>query len=560
MTYSISGIAPGSDETLSSAGHYKMLDTIQAFACGQLLEDSYSGAGNGKLVSMAVMSTTAPEETWTLTCTAAAADGGTFSVVGSISGVKADATVGVLYTDGANIQFQIQDGSVDYAVNDAFTLSTADGARVLYRTVYAGTGNGKVTQMALLSQVAETWTLTCTAISANSGTFSVAGSVSGPQANATVGVGYNSGGIRFLINDGTADFALNDSFTLVSDYQAIPLADRWTVLEYVSDGVIPELLLEGPGIAGVGKVYVGFQTVQHVANDYYNIVISGFETYIPGNSYDSQYKIYDRTVPLWQFDVGYQMRITARSIWFGTKVESQYDITGAGMYLAYYDPGQYPYPMFIAGSLPGKSTTRYSDTVREWGIGYGELYVLWLDGTWFYPEQLPYYNWTAPGASFYEEVIEPTKTSEVTNYTGTGNGALGKFSRLRYAPNETWSIVATSATNFTVNGTVSGAQADATVGVAYDNGIIRFTLEAGGIAFVSGDEFTAVTDLMYGLEKVVLGNDAKGNMGELEGVSWVTGFGQAVENSVIDENGNTNHVIRNIARTGFHNYCTLLLD
>ena len=557
MTYSFSGIAPGSDEALPSAGHYKMLDIVQAFACGQLLQDSYSGAGNGKLASLAVMSPTAPEETWTLTCTAAAADGGTFSVVGSFSGAAADATVGTLYTDGTNVQFLIQDGTVDFAVSDVFTLSTSNGLRTLYRTAYVGTGNGLMTAMSLVSQVAETWTLTCTATSADGGTFSVTGSVSGAQAAATVGVPYASGGVRFLINDGTVDYVINDEFTLLSKHQELPVADRWTVLEYVDDTDIPELLLEGPGVVGVGKVYVGFTTVQQVAGDYYNLVLSGFESYIPGNPYDAQNKIQHRTLPMWKFDIPYDLRITARQIYIASHIESQYDMSGAGMYLSYYDPGQYPYPFFVMGSLTGKSVTRYSDTSRVWGLSQGEIELIWLDGTWISPEVQPYEGRLSVTPTV---IIEATKSTEVTDYTGTGNGTLGEVARVQDAPNETWTITATSAANFTVSGTVSGAQTDATVGTFYDNGLLRFKIVAGGTVFVASDVFTVLTDSVYSLERVVLNGDAYGNLGELEGINFITGHSQAAENIVTDNEGNLHRVHRNINRTGFLDYCTLLLD
>jgi hypothetical protein len=49
MTFSLVGIAPGSDATLSFAAHYEMLRLIKHFACGQLNADSYSGTGNGAI-------------------------------------------------------------------------------------------------------------------------------------------------------------------------------------------------------------------------------------------------------------------------------------------------------------------------------------------------------------------------------------------------------------------------------------------------------------------------------------------------------------------------------
>jgi hypothetical protein len=72
----------------------------------------------------------------------------------------------------------------------------------------------------------------------------------------------------------------------------------------------------------------------------------------------------------------------------------------------------------------------------------------------------------------------------------TGDGYVSA-ERASTAPvDETWTLTATSATNFTVTGSVSGAQAAATVGTAYDNGIVAFTIIAGDTAFVATDSFT----------------------------------------------------------------------
>ena len=81
-------------------------------------------------------------------------------------------------------------------------------------------------------------------------------------------------------------------------------------------------------------------------------------------------------------------------------------------------------------------------------------------------------------------------------FTGTGNGTMGSVAiNTRTAVVETWTVVATSATNFTVTGSVSGAKAAATVGTPYTNGILSFTITAGGVAFTAGATFTvAVTN------------------------------------------------------------------
>lgn len=74
----------------------------------------------------------------------------------------------------------------------------------------------------------------------------------------------------------------------------------------------------------------------------------------------------------------------------------------------------------------------------------------------------------------------------------TGNGTIGSVVGIAsdVPAGETWTITATSATNFTVVGSVSGSEAAATVGVAYDNGQFSMLITAGGTPFVSGDFFT----------------------------------------------------------------------
>lgn len=103
---------------------------------------------------------------------------------------------------------------------------------------YTGTGNGTMTGVdTFVATVSETWTITCTATAANGGTFSVVGSVSGAQANATVGTPYSNSFIKFTINDGTADFILGDAFTVVTTAGVMPTLERWTALRVFRDNL-----------------------------------------------------------------------------------------------------------------------------------------------------------------------------------------------------------------------------------------------------------------------------------------------------------------------------------
>ena len=84
--------------------------------------------GNGVMGNVGVGPDT-QSEYWSVTCTAEASDGGTFSVTGTVSGLQtATATVCTSYmSDYGEISFTISDGSIDFKTGsprDTFTFST----------------------------------------------------------------------------------------------------------------------------------------------------------------------------------------------------------------------------------------------------------------------------------------------------------------------------------------------------------------------------------------------------------------------------------------------------
>jgi hypothetical protein len=85
---------------------------------------------------------------------------------------------------------------------------------------------------------------------------------------------------------------------------------------------------------------------------------------------------------------------------------------------------------------------------------------------------------------------KPSVDNGTLVYTGTGDGLLANLDMPVDGPTETWDIVATSATNFTVDGSVTGSLSDATVDVAYSNGDLSFTIIDGATPFVATDAWT----------------------------------------------------------------------
>ncbi len=81
-------------------------------------------------------------------------------------------------------------------------------------------------------------------------------------------------------------------------------------------------------------------------------------------------------------------------------------------------------------------------------------------------------------------------------YVGTGDGTIDDLDGGVDGPAETWTITFTDATNFTVSGSVSGAQAAGVVGTNYTTtgnaitSLLSFVITAGATPFVVADAWT----------------------------------------------------------------------
>lgn len=82
-----------------------------------------TGTGNGTMTGVTVFNAFTKTETITATCVTTAVNGGTFYVVGSVSGPLGLATVGTPFVSSV-ISFTITDGATDWALNDQWTVTT----------------------------------------------------------------------------------------------------------------------------------------------------------------------------------------------------------------------------------------------------------------------------------------------------------------------------------------------------------------------------------------------------------------------------------------------------
>lgn len=194
------------------------------------------------------------------------------------------------------------------------------------------------------NSVSETWTITATSAT----NFTVSGSVSGAQVDATVGTPYSIDEVSFIINDGDAAFVATDSFTFpVAGSTAEWVQDRWDT-DYDGSGGY-ELIQHGIG-GGSDEVYVGYNTKTD-ASTYWNWLITGLTGYVPANDMINQpgyFPYYDCLNNSSSFP--FTCIFTSRHIKVMPIIGAVYGGTYAGWILPHATPSQWDYPMFCGGS------------------------------------------------------------------------------------------------------------------------------------------------------------------------------------------------------------------
>lgn len=227
------------------------------------------------------------------------------------------------------------------------------GLDEVHSSVYTGTGNGTMSAPTLgASAVTETWTVQCVTAAANGGTFSVTGSKSGAQANASVGVEYVSAFLNFTISDGTTDFIVGDKWVIEVVASDIPTA--WTQLEWTPGGsltALSTLKVRGPG-AGAGKeVFVNIRTYTDATNSQYSWEIRQACAYSASAPWGGQLSESPANayLNLWENSISYWFYANDRRVIVVAKTGTNYTSAHAGFFLPWGTPAQHPFPIYVAG-------------------------------------------------------------------------------------------------------------------------------------------------------------------------------------------------------------------
>lgn len=201
-----------------------------------------TGTGNGT-VSDVRLGPLGLLGTYTLTCTAAATNGGTFRVETPDGRrlrdlvLTAGAGVSTRYVT-PELELVVTDGSTDFAVGDTITVVVSTTAPTVI-----GTGNGTISAITPTAATQYgTYVYRCVTAATNGGTFRIFapdGASLGDHA-LTAGAGASTvirtPQIIATITDGATDFAVGDEFRVAVSRTPEPYVAPWTPAPTATDG------------------------------------------------------------------------------------------------------------------------------------------------------------------------------------------------------------------------------------------------------------------------------------------------------------------------------------
>ncbi len=185
-------------------------------AVGKAAIPAVVGTGNG-VMSALFAGPEVQKGNYVVTCTVAAANNGTFSVVNPSGKALPNAVMaaGSVVYRSREINFTITDGATDFIVGDVFTIVVGAGAPTV-----VGTGNGTISGLSL-GPDAKTgqYRVECITAVLNGGTFKVVSPDGDEIAVGSIVAGAggtlvlaNQRQLNLTITDGATDFAVGDFF------------------------------------------------------------------------------------------------------------------------------------------------------------------------------------------------------------------------------------------------------------------------------------------------------------------------------------------------------------
>jgi hypothetical protein len=206
---------------------------------------------------------------------------------------------------------------------------------------------------ALAGAIAETWTVTFT----SGTTWTVSGSVSGPQANAATGVAYSNGQIAFVMMNINGLPVNGDQFTVTLAPSLLSAAGQsWELYLYQPSNAAYRL--RGLGSSSTDQIYCNFSIYTDAPSETRNLKLWGAKGFLEPTPYaiSSIDPSTDRGFCLWDAAIPYTFIANSRRFMAVAQVSSVWESLYMGYILPTGTPSEYPYPLAIGGSH--RSATR----------------------------------------------------------------------------------------------------------------------------------------------------------------------------------------------------------
>ncbi|MCE8012896.1 hypothetical protein [Billgrantia desiderata] len=277
--------------------------------------------------------------------------------------------------------------------------------------------------------------------------------------------------------------------------------------DFAGAGQGSDIVLKGPGLAGLDEIYVGMRLEHDPAVDYFGIWFAGAQGIVPSATSFSAHvnsaprmhmPVFDQTSPYWFVANGRRFVVVV-------KVSTTFVASYQGFFLPYATPSEYPYPMISSGC---------SRTARRWS-----------------DEAPSHTHFCMPG--YIHRDGSTTYTYE--NYTTASyNGTVQVMS-----PSGEW-VMFNNVNN--------------------EYRVFPWAQPAGGVDFVGNQRsLFGGGHMLYPATLLSTGSRLRGTLGVFEGVYHVSGFGNAAEN-ILTLGGVDHLVVQNMFRTGFTDYWALALQ
>ena len=364
-----------------------LLEKLHTFltATGSAFGLAYAGTGGGSLTAYKGGSASVAE-TFTITAT----NSTTFSVVGSVSGALANATVGTPYT-GTKVQFLISASGAAFVAGDVFTLSTAPKWTSMLRArgceiaaTYFNTGQNGPNCLIDGKKVSNGYSYwyNSTVTMPNDLTFTLREAETITEYALTSDSTYYPKSWTFDYWNGSAWVTLDTQTNLSNAwshdaFRVFPISSPVSAALYrihftaaatssyyvyaaelrrAPGGInaaMSQYVWKAPGNDGAGEVYVGAHAFRSADADYYDIELATMDSYVDGLGLLEQPNCqYNLHLPLWNASQTYWFVADGRRVIVIVKGgTAQYESAYLGLYDAYATPSQNPYPMFLGGSL-----------------------------------------------------------------------------------------------------------------------------------------------------------------------------------------------------------------